>query len=59
MAMTRQTLSRDAYANAADMPDAPPAAGGNNDDNLLTAEEEDETCALNNIDALIRKDMIS
>jgi hypothetical protein len=62
MARTRQTLSRDADANAANAPDAPPAAGegsGDNDYNLPNGEEEDEVRALSNIDTLIRIGMIA
>ena len=61
MARTRQTLSRDANANAANAPDAPPGAGkggGDDDYNLSDREEEDETRALGNIDALIHTGMI-
>jgi hypothetical protein len=62
MAWTRQTLSRDADANAADAPDAPPLAGksgGDDDYNLPNGEEEDEAHALGNINALIRTGMMA
>ena len=62
MARTRQTLSRDADANAANAPDAPPAAGegsGDDDYNLPYGEEEVEAHALSNIDTLIHIGMIA
>ena len=62
MVRTRQTLSRDANANAAGAPDAPPAAdrdGEDNDANLPDGEEEDEARAIDNINTRIRTDMIA
>ncbi len=59
MARTRQIGARDANANAANVPDAPPAAGEDGDGNLPDAEEEDEAPALDNINTLIRTDMIA
>ena len=52
-------MSRDADPDAADAPDAPPAAGKDDDVNLPDGEEDDEVCALDNIDALICRDMIA
>ena len=59
MARTRQTTSRDANTDAADALGAPPAAGNDDDVNLPNGEEDDEACALDNINALIRRDMIA
>ena len=63
MARTRGALScdatRDVNPDAADAPDAPPAAGEDNKSNPPNQEEDDEACALDNINALIRRDMIA
>ncbi len=54
-------MARDAGANAAGAPDAPPAADEDkdNDANLPDREEDDEACALDNIDARIHTDLIA
>ena len=63
MARTRRTLAHDANPDAnpdaSDAPDAPPAAGKDDKSNPPDREEEDEACALNNIEALIYRDMIA
>ena len=52
-------MAQDANHNAADVPDEPPAAGKDNNSNPSNGVEDDEARALNNIDALIRRDMIA
>ena len=61
MARTRQTGVPDANADVASASDAPPAADKDNDDILPDEEEEEEgrDRGLNNIDVLIRRDMIA
>ena len=59
MTRTQQTGVHDANANAASAPNAPPAVGEDNDDILPNGEEEDEARAFDNINALIRMDMIA
>jgi hypothetical protein len=61
MARTRKTGVHDADADAASAPVAPPAADEDDDDILPDGEEEEEgrDGGLDNIDALIRKDMIA
>jgi hypothetical protein len=59
MARTQQIGTRDANANAASAPEAPLVAGKDVIDNLPYGEEEDKACALDNINALIRTDMIA
>jgi hypothetical protein len=52
-------MARDANPEAADAPVEPPAAGKDNESNPPNREEEDEARALDNINALIRRDMIA
>ena len=58
MERTRLLMARDANSNAPDVPVAPPAAGKYNNSNPPDGEEDDEAWALNNINALIRRDML-
>ena len=59
MARTRQTGVCDANADATSAPDAPPVASKDNNDIIPNEEEDDEARALNNINALIRTNMIA
>jgi hypothetical protein len=51
-------MAHDANPEVANTPVEPPAAIGDNKSNPPDQEEDDEARAFNNIDALIRGDMI-